>query len=99
MTFPIMNKNGDNSRPAAEPRIQSLKRADDILSAVSNAGSEGIRLNELAMTLNLNKTTVFNLVRSLAVLGYVRQDRASRAYRLGDRAMELALRQRSNDAK
>jgi IclR family acetate operon transcriptional repressor len=80
------------------PRIQSLARADAILGLVMQAGREGARLSALSNGLKLNKTTVFNLVGTLMSLGYVVQDEASRAYRLGPRVLMLGLNaQRQNN--
>jgi DNA-binding IclR family transcriptional regulator len=76
---------------ASEPRIQSLARADAILGAVMQAGRSGLRLAELSATVGLNKTTVFNLVGTLVSLGYVVQDKDSRAYRLGPRSLLIGL--------
>ncbi|SFZ86599.1 transcriptional regulator, IclR family [Devosia enhydra] len=73
------------------PRIQSLARADAILGRVMAAGREGVRLAELSAAVKLNKTTVFNLVGTLVSLGYVTQDKDSRAYRLGPRSLMLGL--------
>ena len=71
-----------------EPRIQSLARADAILSVVmSNA--EPTRLSMLAERLGLNKTTVFNLAESLVVLGFLAHSKAPKGYRLGLRCLEL----------
>jgi IclR family acetate operon transcriptional repressor len=92
---------GRTRRPRAAPvvpRIQSLARADAILGLVMQAGREGARLSTLAAGLKLNKTTVFNLVGTLMSLGYVVQDEASRAYRLGPRVLMLGLNaQRQNN--
>jgi DNA-binding IclR family transcriptional regulator len=71
-----------------EPRIQSLARADAILAAVmSHAGPIG--LGTLSETLELNKTTVFNLAESLVVLGYLERATQPKGYRLGLRCLEL----------
>ena len=71
-----------------EPRIQSLARADAILAVVmAHAGPIG--LSTLSETLELNKTTVFNLAESLVVLGYLERTAQPKGYRLGLRCLEL----------
>jgi len=69
------------------PRIQSLARANAILTEVAGASSGTMRLNELSQRLALNRTTVFNLAESLVMLGFLAKDEAG--YRLGLRNIEL----------
>ena len=75
--------------PAAKPRIQSLARADAILSAVAGAPDGTARLQDLSRALELNRTTVFNLAESLVALGFLIKDRSTNRYRLGLRNIEL----------
>jgi DNA-binding IclR family transcriptional regulator len=79
------------TRSGGPPRIQSLCRADRILSAVAGAGSDGIRLAALSKAVGLNKTTTFNIVETLLALGYVKHDPARKAYSLGFRLVQLGL--------
>ncbi|HVY20615.1 MAG TPA: IclR family transcriptional regulator [Bauldia sp.] len=77
-------------RPAVRKvRIQSLARADAILGVLALAASGEASLTEISDSLRLNKTTVFNLIRSLIDLEFVEQDAASKRYRLGKRNLEL----------
>ena len=71
------------------PRIQALARADAILDVIAGADEEGVSLSQVSRITGLNKTTAFNLLASLVTLGFVEQDRISRAYRLGFRNLEL----------
>jgi len=71
-----------------QPRIQSLGRADAILSAVMNHDG-AITLGALSEALALNKTTVFNLAESLVVLGFLDRTSQPKGYRLGLRCLEL----------
>lgn len=73
-----------------EVRIQSLARADSILSAIARAPSTRARLVDIAQELGLHKNTVFSLLNTLCALGYVRQVLNSHEYTLGSRAIELA---------
>ena len=73
---------------AEKPRIQSLARADAILSAVMN-NREATPLSKLTETLGLNKTTVYNLAESLVVLGFLMRTRNPKGYKLGLRCLEL----------
>lgn len=71
-----------------EPRIQSLARADAILTAVAtHSGPVGLRA--LSEIVELNKTTVFNLAESLVILGFLERSDAPKGYRLGLRCLEL----------
>ena len=75
-------------QPPETPRIQSLARADSILTAVMN--HEGaMPLSDLTEELGLNKTTVFNLAESLVVLGYLARSANTKGYNLGLRCLEL----------
>lgn len=69
------------------PRIQSLARANAILTEVAGASTGAIRLNELSQRLGLNRTTVFNLAESLVMLGFLAKDESG--YCLGLRNIEL----------
>lgn len=80
------------TEPAAEapgqPRIQSLGRADAILSAVM-AHEGAITLAALSEAVGLHKTTTFNLAESLVVLGFLERVPQPKGYRLGLRCLEL----------
>jgi len=78
-----------NSLPGnAAPRIQSLARADAILTAVMR--NEGhVSLRGLTDMVGLNKTTVFNLAESLVALGFLSRTIDPKGYRLGLRCLEL----------
>jgi DNA-binding IclR family transcriptional regulator len=76
------------SEESGQPRIQSLGRADAILSAVMR--HEGpIALAALSEAVALNKTTVFNLAESLWELGFLERTTQPKGYRLGLRCLEL----------
>ena len=73
---------------SGQPRIQSLGRADAILSGVMR--HEGpIALAALSEAVALNKTTVFNLAESLWELGFLERTTQPKGYRLGLRCLEL----------
>lgn len=77
-----------DSKDPTQPRIQSLGRADAILSAVMQ--HEGaIPLGTLSEAVDLNKTTVFNLAESLVQLGFLERTIQPKGYRLGLRCLEL----------
>jgi DNA-binding IclR family transcriptional regulator len=69
--------------------IQSLARASAILREVVSH-RDGIGLAQLSKAVGLHSSTVFHLVRTLAALGYVRQDEDTKAYRAGRLIFELA---------
>ena len=73
---------------ARKPRIQSLARADAILSAVM-AHEGPASLSTLSEALQLNKTTVFNLAESLVMLGFLQRATRGKGYQLGLRCLEL----------
>jgi DNA-binding IclR family transcriptional regulator len=79
-----------SSTNAQKPRIQTLARADTILSAVMNAPTGIASLTILTEELGLNKTTIFNLTESLVTLGFLQRTTKPKGYRLGLRIMELS---------
>ena len=71
------------------PRIQSLARASAIMDVIASGDETGVGLSVISGATSLNKTTAFNLIGTLVVLGFVEQDEQSRRYRLGLRNLEL----------
>lgn len=71
------------------PRIQSLARASAIMDVISSGDETGVGLSEISKATALNKTTAFNLLGTLVVLGFIEQDEHTRRYRLGLRNLEL----------
>lgn len=74
-------------------QIQSLQRGMRILELVSQA-VDGLALGELARHMDLGKTTVHNLARTLVTSGYLLQRREPMRYVLGSAIFDLAGRQR-----
>lgn len=70
------------------PRIQSLARADAILTAVMRHDGPA-PLSVVADAVGLNKTTVFNLAESLVALGFLARTRSPKGYVVGLRCLEL----------
>ncbi len=69
--------------------VQSVERAAAIIRIL--ASSDGPRpLGELAELLDLRKSTVHGLVRTLAGIGFVRQERATGDYVLADELAPMA---------
>jgi IclR family pca regulon transcriptional regulator len=69
---------------------QSLERGLAILSAFKPARPL-LGISELARALELNRSTAHRYVGTLAALGYLQQDRATRKYRLGPRVLDLGF--------
>jgi DNA-binding IclR family transcriptional regulator len=69
--------------------VQSLGRAFAILEEVARH-RDGIGLAELSKLVGLHNSTTFHLARTLASLGYLRQDKESKRYRIGRPLFALA---------
>jgi IclR family pca regulon transcriptional regulator len=69
---------------------QSLERGLAILSAFAS-GRTALGISELGRELGLSRSTVHRYVVTLAVLGYLEQDAATRRYRLGPRVLDLGF--------
>ncbi len=69
---------------------QSLERGLGILSAFT-PDSPCLGISELARKLALTRSTAHRYVATLATLGYLQQDDATRKYRLGPRVLDLGF--------
>jgi IclR family acetate operon transcriptional repressor len=71
--------------PERRYRVRSVERALDVIDVLSGAGAEGMRLAELARSLETSKSTMLALLRTLGTRGYVAEVGSGRArrYRLG----------------
>jgi DNA-binding IclR family transcriptional regulator len=80
-------------RDATEGRqrvgVQSLGRAFAILEEVARQ-REGIGLAELSKRVGLHNSTTFHLAKTMVSLGYIRQDKDSKRYRVGRPLFALA---------
>ncbi|NNN18550.1 MAG: IclR family transcriptional regulator [Acidimicrobiaceae bacterium] len=77
--------------PDSEPNTEilgSVSKALDVLEAFSHEHSE-MALGEIALKLNMGKSTVHKLLQTLLVRGFVAQDSSTRRYRLGLRNWQL----------
>lgn len=68
-------------------QVQSVARAIEILRCFRYRPEMGI--SEIAAEMNLNKSTVFGLVNTLAGYGYLEQVSGNRKYRLGIELFEM----------
>jgi DNA-binding IclR family transcriptional regulator len=69
--------------------VQSLGRAFAILEEIARH-REGIGLAELSKRVGLHNSTTFHLVKTLVSLGYVRQEKENKRYRVGRPLFALA---------
>jgi len=81
-----------NPAPAdasGRPGIQSIERAFTILEEIAR-NRDGVSLAELSKRVGLHTSTAFHLVQTMVSLGYVRQMRDTRRYRIGRPLFALA---------
>src|ERR1041385_5767389 len=69
--------------------VQSLSRAFAILEEVAR-NRDGIGLADLSKRVGLHNSTTFHLVKTMVSLGYVRQLKDSKRYRIGRPLFALA---------
>lgn len=79
----------DEAEDRARGGVQSLGRAFAILEEVARH-REGIGLAELSKRVGLHNSTTFHLAKTLVSLGYMRQERDSKRYRVGRPLFALA---------
>lgn len=69
--------------------VQSIERAFAILEEVA-MHREGIRLGDLSRRVGLHNSTTFHLVKTMVLLGYLRQMPGTKLYRVGRPLFTLA---------
>ena len=74
----------------AENHSQSLERGLAILSAF-RTGRALLGISDLGRDLGLSRSTTHRYVATLAALGYLQQDTATKKYRLGPRVLDLGF--------
>ncbi|MFZ7133275.1 MAG: IclR family transcriptional regulator [Eubacteriales bacterium] len=67
--------------------VQSVTRALDIIQCFKN--NEELGISEIAAVMQLSKSTIYGLVHTLAVNGYLEQNKSTQKYRLGIKLFEL----------
>jgi len=77
---------GAESQPGG---IQSLARAFAIMEAVAR-NRDGANLATISKSVGLHTSTTFHLLKTLAALGYVKQSKESKRYRIGRSLFALA---------
>src|ERR1700681_3726658 len=79
----------DDAEDRQRAGVQSLGRAFAILEEVARH-REGIGLAELSKLVGLHNSTTFHLAKTMVSLGYMRQERDSKRYRVGRPLFALA---------
>ena len=69
--------------------VQSINRSLDVVEALCRS-ERAMGVAELARQLNLAKTTVYRILKTLESRHYVRQDRSTGNYAAGHKILELA---------
>ena len=63
--------------------IKVIEKALNILELLAGEQDREISLGEIASTLNMDRGTCSNIIKTLAARGYVQQDSPRRGYRFG----------------
>jgi DNA-binding IclR family transcriptional regulator len=86
----LANEGGDPEAPDDKRGgVQSLARAFSILEEVARS-RDGISLAELSRKVGLHNSTTFHLVKTMVSLGYIRQIKDDKRYRIGRPLFALA---------
>ncbi len=80
---------GDEGAGPARGGVQSIGRAFAIIEEIAR-NRDGIGLAELSKRVGLHNSTTFHLVKTMVSLGYVRQLKDSKRYRIGRPLFALA---------
>ena len=89
--IPVPQASGDDEADDKQRvgGVQSLGRAFSILEEVARH-REGIGLAELSKLVGLHNSTTFHLAKTLVSLGYLRQEKDNKRYRIGRPLFALA---------
>ena len=79
----------DDAEDRQRVGVQSLGRAFAILEEVARH-REGIGLADLSKRVGLHNSTTFHLAKTMVSLGYIRQEKDSKRYRVGRPLFALA---------
>lgn len=79
----------DEAEERARGGVQSLGRAFAILEEIARH-REGIGLADLSKRVGLHNSTTFHLAKTMVSLGYIRQERDTKRYRVGRPLFALA---------
>lgn len=79
----------DDAEDRQRGGIQSLARAFSIMEEIARS-REGISLAELSKRVGLHNSTTFHLVKTMVSLGYIRQVKDGKRYRIGRPLFALA---------
>ena len=79
----------DEAEERQRAGVQSLGRAFAILEEIARH-REGIGLADLSKLVGLHNSTTFHLAKTMVSLGYIRQERDSKRYRVGRPLFALA---------
>jgi IclR family pca regulon transcriptional regulator len=87
---PIIRNTVDEEPQSGTSTSQSLERGLAILSAFKS-GRPLLGVSELGREIELTRSTTHRYVATLAKLGYLQQDPATKKYRLGPRVLDLGF--------
>ena len=86
---PVQGDIDDDAEDKQRVGVQSLGRAFAILEEVARH-REGIGLADLSKLVGLHNSTTFHLAKTMVSLGYIRQEKESKRYRVGRPLFALA---------
>jgi len=89
LVVPTQTDIDDDAEDKQRGGIQSLGRAFAILEEVARH-REGIGLADLSKRVGLHNSTAFHLVKTMVSLGYIRQEKDTKRYRVGRPLFALA---------
>lgn len=69
--------------------VKSVSRALDIITLVSSK-RDGLGVTEIANQIDINKSSVYRILSTMAQYGYIEQDRETGRYKLGYKFLEVS---------
>lgn len=72
-----------------ENMVKSVSRALDIITLVSSK-RDGLGVTEIANQIDINKSSVYRILSTMAQYGYIEQDRETGRYKLGYKFLEVS---------
>jgi DNA-binding IclR family transcriptional regulator len=86
-----INMSGDDASDPFHKGTQSIDRTTKIISYIASYNVEGVRLVDIASSLNLSRPTAYRILQFLVTEGWVMRPQNSQKYFLGHSLFELGL--------
>ncbi len=82
-------KNNNDLKTTTKYTVLTLEKALDILNILKEGPYDGVRIKDISEKLNMGKSTVHRILKTLLAYGYVEQNADNKKYHLGWKLFEI----------